>query len=93
MGLVAFLRETSDVTLKTTLYEDAAAITGLALAAIGLLLLQITGNPLFDGLASILIGFVLIAVAILLGRETRDLLPGSSRRSVPSSNCSRCNWG
>lgn len=78
VGLRDFLRETSDVTLKTALYEDAAATTGVVIAAIGLAFLQITGNPIFDALASILIGIVLIAVAIMLGRETRDLLLGAS---------------
>jgi len=78
VGLRDFLRETTDVTLKTALYEDVAATTGVLLAAIGLALLQITGNPIFDSLASILIGIVLIAVAVMLGRETRDLLLGSA---------------
>lgn len=58
VGLRTFLRETSDITLKTALYEDAAATTGVLLAAIGLALLQITGTPVFDGIASILIGIV-----------------------------------
>ncbi|MEJ7763852.1 MAG: cation diffusion facilitator family transporter [Thermomicrobiales bacterium] len=78
VGVRDFLRETTDVTLKTALYEDVAATTGVLLAAIGLALLQITGNPVFDGIASILIGIVLIVVAVMLGRETRDLLLGSS---------------
>jgi cation diffusion facilitator family transporter len=78
VGMRDFLSETSDITLKTALYEDAAATTGVVLAAIGLALLQITGNPVFDGIASILIGIVLIAVAIMLGRETRDLLLGAA---------------
>src|SRR5215207_3903887 len=87
IGLIAFLRETPDVTLKAALYEDAAAIIGLVFAALGLVLLQLTGDPTFDGLASILIGVVLFAVALMLGRETRDLLLGAaaaprSRRAI-----------
>lgn len=78
VGIGQFLRETTDVTLKTALYEDVAATTGVVIAAGGLALLQITGNAVFDGLASVLIGVVLIAVAIMLGRQTRDLLLGSS---------------
>jgi len=78
VGLLDFLRETSDITLKTALYEDAAATVGVLIAAIGLALLQVTGNPVFDGVASILIGIILIAVAIMLGRETRDLLLGAA---------------
>lgn len=78
LPLMRFLRESPDVTLKTALYEDSAATVGLIIAAVGLALLQITGNPIFDGLASILIGLVLVAVAIALGMETRDLLLGAA---------------
>lgn len=78
LGLRQFLAESSDVTLKTALYEDSAATVGLLTAAIGLVMLQITGNPVFDGLASIVIGIILVLVAIMLGRETRDLLLGAA---------------
>jgi cation diffusion facilitator family transporter len=78
IGVRQFLGETSDVTLKTALYEDVAATIGVVIAAIGLAMLQVTGNAAYDGIASILIGIVLIAVAIMLGRETRTLLLGSA---------------
>lgn len=78
MGVWAHLQETTDITLKTALYEDAAATAGVAIAALGLALLQITGNPIFDALASVVIGLILIGVAIMLGREARDLLLGSA---------------
>jgi len=78
VGVREFLGETTDVTLKTALYEDVAATIGVVIAAAGLFLLQVTGNPVFDAIASILIGVVLIYVAIMLGRETRDLLLGSA---------------
>ena len=78
MGTRDYLRETTDVTLKTALYEDVAATTGVVIAAGGLFLLQVTGNAIYDGIASILIGIILVAVAIMLGKETRNLLLGSS---------------
>jgi cation diffusion facilitator family transporter len=78
MGVWAHLQESSDITLKTALYEDVAATTGVVIAGVGLALLQITGDPIYDALASILIGVVLITVAIMLGRETRDLLLGAA---------------
>lgn len=78
MGTWAFLQETTDVTLKTALYEDFAATVGVVIAAGGLFLLQITGNGAYDAIASILIGILLIVVAIMLGKETRDLLLGAS---------------
>jgi cation diffusion facilitator family transporter len=76
LPLRTFLAETSDTTLKTALYEDAAATLGVVLAGLGLYLSQRLGMPIFDGLASMAIGVVLVAVAILLGRESRRLLLG-----------------
>lgn len=78
IGLRAYLRESSDTTLKTALYEDAAATSGVAIAALGLYLFQLTGNPIFDGLASMIIGVLLVGVAIMLGREARGLLLGAA---------------
>jgi cation diffusion facilitator family transporter len=78
MGTFEYIRKTSDVTLKTAFYEDAAAVTGLAIATGGLLLYQTTHNPLWDGLASILIGVVLVVVALTLGAQTRRLLLGAA---------------
>lgn len=73
-----YLRQSSDVTLKTALYEDLAATVGVAIAAGGLFLVQITHNSRYDAIASMAIGVVLIAVAIMLGREARDLLLGAA---------------
>ncbi|CAN5864933.1 hypothetical protein BH24CHL4_BH24CHL4_25060 [soil metagenome] len=46
MGVWAHLQESSDITLKTALYEDVAATTGVVIAGVGLALLQITGDPI-----------------------------------------------
>ncbi len=78
IDLRAYLKESSDTTLKTALYEDAAATAGVAIAALGLYLFQRTGNPIFDGLASMVIGVLLVGVAIMLGREARGLLLGAA---------------
>jgi divalent metal cation (Fe/Co/Zn/Cd) transporter len=64
--------------MKVPLYEDAAALTGLVIAAVGLLLLQVTGNEIFDGLASICIGLLLLFVAWELGTDSRRLLIGEA---------------
>jgi hypothetical protein len=45
------------------LFEDTAAMAGIALALAGILLNQITGSTVFDPAASIAIGVLLIAVA------------------------------
>ena len=78
IGPLAYLRESSDMTLKTAIYEDAAALVGVALAATGLALVQATGNAFSDGLALVLLGLVLIYVAFMLGVEARGLLLGSA---------------
>jgi cation diffusion facilitator family transporter len=75
-SLLDLLRTTDDPTVKSVLFEDSAALVGIALAAAGLGLHQLTGSAVWDGVASILIGLVLTLVAYLLGRTNRDLLIG-----------------
>ena len=69
--------ETSpDITVKVALFEDSAAMVGLILAALGVGLRQLTGSPVWDGGASIAIGVLLVAVAVKLGMDSKDLLIG-----------------
>ena len=60
------------------LLENGAAMAGLLLAAVGLALSELTGDPRFDGIASILIGLLLGIVAIFLAREAKGLLIGEA---------------
>ncbi|MFF8411846.1 cation diffusion facilitator family transporter [Streptomyces omiyaensis] len=71
-----YLRLTPDTTVKAVVLEDAAALAGLMLAAGGLLGGQITGSGVWDGVASILIGCLLVYVAWTLGRANAQLLIG-----------------
>ena len=71
-----FIKEAKDPSLFTVVLEDSAALTGLLLAFLGTLLGHLTGNPYFDGAASVLIGVLLALVAIVLLRETKGLLIG-----------------
>lgn len=64
--------------LVVILGEDFAALLGLALALIAVLLTMITGNPMWDGLGSMWIGVVLVLVAVGIGREIKGLLIGQS---------------
>ncbi|MGW5776187.1 cation diffusion facilitator family transporter [Streptomyces sp. NPDC003863] len=75
-----YLRLTADTTVKAVVMEDSAALVGLLLAAGGLLGGQITGSGVWDGVASILIGVLLVYVAWVLGRSNAELLIG---RPVP----------
>jgi cation diffusion facilitator family transporter len=74
--LIEHVRTSPDTTVKAALFEDTAAVIGLALAAAGLLLEQLTGSPVFDGTASIAIGVLLVVVAVRLGLDSRELLIG-----------------
>ena len=60
------------------LFEDSAALLGLAIAAVGVWVSHATGDARYDGMASIAIGGVLAAVAVLLAREAKGLLIGES---------------
>lgn len=68
----------TDTALTTVLAEDSTAVAGVLLATLGLALHQTTGNALWEGLASIAIGFLLAFVAFQLGRKNMDLLIGQS---------------
>ncbi|MGC4749147.1 cation diffusion facilitator family transporter [Micromonospora sp. DT201] len=74
------LRRTPNTTIKAVFLEDSAALTGLGIAAAGLGLAQLTGNPVWDGIASVAIGALLLMVAIILARNNLDLLVGRSAR-------------
>ncbi|GHG00080.1 cation diffusion facilitator family transporter [Streptomyces filamentosus] len=71
-----YLRLTPDTTVKAVVMEDSAALAGLMLAAGGLLGGQLTGSGVWDGIASILIGCLLVYVAWVLGRANAQLLIG-----------------
>jgi cation diffusion facilitator family transporter len=73
-----YVRESKDPTVKTVLLEDSAALLGLTLAAIGVGMDQLTGQPYWDAGASIAIGLVLGYVGIGLGRFTKGLLLGEA---------------
>lgn len=70
--------ETSDPAVTTVFLEDTAALIGLAVAAAGVGLHQLTGSNVWDGVASLAIGALLIAVAIVLARESRSLIIGEA---------------
>ncbi|WP_455216913.1 cation diffusion facilitator family transporter [Kaarinaea lacus] len=67
-----------DPSMFTVLFEDSAAMLGLIAAFLGILLGQLTGNPVFDGVASIVIGLILGGTATWLAHETKGLLIGES---------------
>jgi cation diffusion facilitator family transporter len=68
------IHTSKDPTTFTVLFEDAAALLGLIVALAGIYLAHEFDNPYFDGGASIVIGTILAAVAVLLAYETKGLL-------------------
>jgi cation diffusion facilitator family transporter len=78
LGYFEAVRRGKDPTMFVVLFEDSAAMLGLVAAFIGIFLAQVTGNPLFDGLASIVIGIILGGTAVWLAIETKGLLIGEA---------------
>ncbi|KQO62359.1 cation diffusion facilitator family transporter [Curtobacterium sp. Leaf261] len=73
---VQFVRRAKAPELPVVMLEDTAALLGLVFALFGVGLTAITGNGLFDAIGTILIAALLIAVAVILGIETKSLLVG-----------------
>jgi cation diffusion facilitator family transporter len=74
------VRSSRDPSVKMVLFEDSAALIGVAIAASGIGLSEITKNPIFDPIASIVIGVLLIGVAVSMAHDTGSLLVGASAR-------------
>lgn len=77
-GYIEAVQRGKDPTMFVVLFEDSAAMLGLLVAFFGILLSQVTGIEMFDGLASVIIGLILAGTAIWLAYETKGLLIGES---------------
>jgi cation diffusion facilitator family transporter len=79
-GWLQAAEETKDPRTLMMFSEDTAALMGLLVALAGTAAAQVTGNPFWDGMASIVIGVLLAIVALFLARENKKLLIGESAR-------------
>jgi cation diffusion facilitator family transporter len=68
------LVRSSDPSATTVYLEDSAALVGLTLALVALVLHLLTGQNFWDAIASMLIGVVLAAVSYLLAARSKALL-------------------
>lgn len=77
-GLVEAFRKTTNTVTLTAFTEDALAGGGAMIALVGIWLTQATGNPLYDAVASFVIGLLLMIFALTLAWENKRLLIGES---------------
>lgn len=75
---IKFVRNAKAPELPVVLLEDLAALVGLFLALFGVGLTLITGNGVWDGIGTLAIGVLLVAIAVFLAVETKSLLLGES---------------
>ena len=79
-GYLEAVHRGKDPSMFVVLFEDSAAMLGIVVAFLGILLSQITGNPYYDGVASVIIGLILAGTAAWLAYEIKGLLIGESAR-------------
>ena len=100
LGYFEAFRRSKDPPSFMVLFEDSAALLGIAIAAVGTFASTSLDQPVLDGVASILIGLVLAGTAVLLARESKSLLIGERadraldrdiRRLVEASAVARVN--
>ena len=77
-GYFEAVKRGKDPSMFVVLFEDSAAMLGIIAAFIGILLSQVTGNYVYDGIAAVIIGLILAGTAAWLAYEIKGLLIGES---------------
>eukprot|EP01091_Cochliopodium_minus_P010398 TRINITY_DN2741_c0_g2_i1.p1 TRINITY_DN2741_c0_g2~~TRINITY_DN2741_c0_g2_i1.p1 ORF type:complete len:448 (-),score=91.91 TRINITY_DN2741_c0_g2_i1:47-1390(-) len=78
VSFINHLRSIKDPFLLTVILEDFAATSGILIAIMGIVASDMTGNPMWDGVASLSVGGLLAWVAVTLVKMNRDYLIGKS---------------
>jgi cation diffusion facilitator family transporter len=78
LGWIEAIRSSKDPASFIVLLENGAAMAGIVAAAVGLMLSQLTGDPFYDGAASVVIGVILGITALVLAHESKGLLIGEA---------------
>lgn len=73
-----WFRETRQSELMVVAGEDIAALLGLAIAFVAVLLTVLTGNPLWDAIGTVAVGVLLMVVAVFVTREVKAMITGES---------------
>jgi cation diffusion facilitator family transporter len=76
--VLTYVVRSPDPTVKTVASEDTIAVLGVLVALAGTIAHQVTGSNVYDAVSSIVIGALLAVVAVLLGRDTKELLIGEA---------------
>ena len=74
----SFIRRSKNAELPVVLLEDLAAEIGLALAVVAVTIADITGEPRWDAMGTLVIGALLIVIAVILAIEMKGLLIGEA---------------
>jgi cation diffusion facilitator family transporter len=77
-----YIKSSKDPSMYTIVFEDSAALLGLFIAFLGIFFSRLLGNPYLDGVASIIIGLLLMSIAFILAFQTKGLLIGESADPV-----------
>ncbi len=78
MSYISMAKRSKNPTVMVVLFEDTAALLGILVALTGINISYYTHTPIIDGITSVIIGIILLAVALFLARETKELLIGES---------------
>jgi cation diffusion facilitator family transporter len=81
-----FIRRAKSPELPVVLLEDIAALAGLVLALIGVVATVATGDGVYDGVGTVAIGVLLVAVALILGVEVKSLLVGEGASAADTAS-------
>jgi cation diffusion facilitator family transporter len=79
-----WFHESRQAELLVIFGEDLAALAGLTLALIAVVLAVATGNPLWDAIGTVMIGVLLIVVAVFVAIEVKAMLIGQSADPIVS---------
>ncbi len=78
MGLLEFIKRSYNTEINVVFIEDFAAMIGLGIAFLAIMLSKLFNCAFIDGIGSLLIGFLLVGVSLFLGREMESLIIGEA---------------